>query len=62
MLRHHRPRGKGQVDIGFVALPPGRTDLDFRPLPVSEVVCALRKDHPLAARRVIGPTDLHEQD
>ncbi|WP_234826307.1 hypothetical protein [Sinorhizobium meliloti] len=43
-------------------MPPGRTDLDFRPLPVSEVVCALRKDHPLAARRVIGPTDLHEQD
>ncbi len=53
---------KGQVDIGFVALPPGRTDLDFRPLPASEVVCVLPKDHPLAARSAIGPADLHEQD
>lgn len=52
----------GQVDIGFVALPPGRTDLKFLPLPVFEALCVMPAEHPLAAREVVGPTDLHGQD
>lgn len=52
----------GQADIGFVALPPGRSDLKFLPLPASEVVCVMPIEHPLAAREVVGPNDLHGQD
>jgi DNA-binding transcriptional LysR family regulator len=52
----------GQVDIGFVALPPGRADLKFLPLPVSEVVCVMPQDHPLTNQDTVGPKDLHGQD
>lgn len=52
----------GQADIGFVALPPGRSDLKFLPLPVTEVVCVMPISHPLAARDCVGPGDLHGQD
>ncbi|WP_081623615.1 LysR family transcriptional regulator [Hoeflea sp. 108] len=52
----------GQADIGFVALPPGRTDLKFLPLPVTEVVCVMPLEHPLAAKEFVGPSDLHGQD
>lgn len=52
----------GQVDLGFIARPPGRNDLEFQPLPAAEVVCLLPRDHPLASRSVIYPQDLHGQD
>ncbi|EYD78397.1 transcriptional regulator, LysR family [Rubellimicrobium mesophilum DSM 19309] len=52
----------GMSDVGFIARPPGRDDLEYHPLPDAEVVCILPASHPLAAQEVIGPADLHEQD
>ncbi|TKT78338.1 LysR substrate-binding domain-containing protein [Aquamicrobium sp. LC103] len=52
----------GSVDIGFVAIPPGRNDLIHEDLPVSEAVCLVPRRHPLAAKHVIGPADLDGQD
>ncbi len=52
---------KGQMDIGFVALPPGRSDLVLRALPASEVVCVIPRDHRLAERTQITPADLDGQ-
>ncbi|SFZ83430.1 DNA-binding transcriptional regulator, LysR family [Devosia enhydra] len=52
----------GSVDVGFVAMPPGRNDLAAEPLPASEVVCLMPRNHPLARREVITPADLDGQD
>ncbi|CAH1658794.1 LysR substrate-binding domain-containing protein [Chelatococcus asaccharovorans] len=52
----------GSVDIGFVAIPPGRNDLIHEDVPASEAVCLVPRQHPLAAKHVIGPADLDGQD
>jgi DNA-binding transcriptional LysR family regulator len=52
----------GSVDVGFVAIPPGRKDLNYQAIPESEVVCLLPRTHPLAGRDVIDASDLHDQD
>lgn len=52
----------GSVDIGFVAIPPGRNDLIHEDVPASEAVCLVPRHHPLASKRVILPTDLDGQD
>lgn len=53
---------RGQVDIGVVALQPGRNDLALMQLPASEAVCILPRQHPLAPRPLLEPADLHGQD
>ena len=48
----------GSMDIGFVALPPGRNDLRSEPLPPSEAICLLPKGHHLEGSSTIRPQDL----
>jgi DNA-binding transcriptional LysR family regulator len=52
----------GSVDIGIVAVPPGRSDLVRESAPEAEVVCLVPRDHPLAGHAEITAADLHEQD
>lgn len=52
----------GSVDIGFVAIPPGRNDLIHEDVPAAEAVCLVPRQHPLASKSVILPTDLDGQD
>lgn len=50
----------GQVDIGFAAPPvrqEGLTILPFDPVPCC---CVLPKGHPLARKKIIGPSDLRD--
>jgi DNA-binding transcriptional LysR family regulator len=45
-------------DIGLVISTRADTDMSVEPLCVAAVVCLLPPDHPLTARRAIGPADL----
>ena len=50
------------ADLGFVKLPPEDHGLDIRPLLRGGTVCVMAKDHPLAAKEVIGLKDLASAD
>jgi DNA-binding transcriptional LysR family regulator len=51
-----------QFDFGIAYAPSDYPGLDIEPLPKLDAVCALPASHPLAARSVIRPEDLHEQN
>ena len=49
------------ADCGFGKLPIDNPRIRCRPLIATETMCAIRKGHPLLARKVIGPQDLRDQ-
>lgn len=51
-----------QFDFGIAYAPTDYPGLDIEPLPRLDAVCALPASHPLAAKTVIRPEDLHEQN
>jgi DNA-binding transcriptional LysR family regulator len=51
-----------QFDFGIAYAPADYPGLDIEPLPRLDAVCVLPASHPLAARPVIRPEDLHEQN
>ena len=46
-------------DLGVAVLPPEGPGVVIETLPSRNAVCIMPPDHPLAARDVIGPQDLH---
>lgn len=50
-----------QIDLGFSLLPVEHPMVECSVACVFELVCALRHDHPLAARDTLGPTDLKDE-
>lgn len=52
----------GSMDVGFVALPPGRNDLRSEPLSASKAICLLPKGHRLEKLAVITPKDVDGED
>ncbi|MFZ9086629.1 MAG: LysR family transcriptional regulator [Steroidobacteraceae bacterium] len=49
------------ADCGFGKLPIENPRIRCRPLVATETMCAIKKGHPLLARKVIGPRDLQDQ-
>jgi DNA-binding transcriptional LysR family regulator len=47
-----------QIDIGITANPLTHPDIATEEIAVAELVVVMRKDHPLARRRVIRPEDI----
>ena len=52
----------GQADIGLAADEVDTTHVDTQVFMTPYAVCVLRKDHPLAMKEKLGPTDLVDQD
>ncbi len=50
-----------QYDLGIAYAPLDYPGVDIEVLPQLDAVCVLPANHPLAAKRVIRPEDLHEQ-
>ena len=50
-----------RVDVGLADVAAADTGLQRTAFRVSKMVCALPQSHPLAARELITPLDLHEQ-
>lgn len=51
----------GQVDIALAADEVDTTQVDAQVFMTPRAVCVMRKDHPLATRKSLGPTDLAEE-
>jgi len=49
---------KRQIDLGVIYTPASEAGLAVEPLFVTELVCVLRPDHPLAARTTLSPREL----
>lgn len=49
-------------DLGFTGVELSRDGIKLTPYRKSSAVCAMAKDHPLAAKTTIRPEDLHNQD
>lgn len=51
----------GEVDLAFIRLPLNHTNgLEVLPMGETELVAVLPKGHPLAKRRALDPSDLHD--
>lgn len=50
-----------QIDAGFSLLPIDHPLVDCSAACVFELVCALRLDHPLAEKTMLGPADLKDE-
>ncbi len=51
-----------QFDLGLLGVEHSRAGLKLAPYRVSQAVCALTKDHPLATNEMIAPSDLDGQN
>lgn len=51
----------GQIDIGIIYTPGNHPGVEVLPLYETEIVCVMRRDHPLAGLSVIRPSDLAGQ-
>lgn len=51
----------GQYDLGVTGVELSRDGVKLQPYRVSDAVCVMAVDHPLADRTVITPRDLHGQ-
>ncbi len=52
----------GQADIGVVHFPAENTELMARELNTTDLVCVIRKDHPLAKKNTITKEDLSKHE
>lgn len=50
-----------QLDVGLISSRPENPYIETEPLMPHPLVCIMPRDHPLAAREVVGPADLHGQ-
>ncbi|MEM7490028.1 MAG: LysR family transcriptional regulator, partial [Pseudomonadota bacterium] len=51
-----------RFDLGMIGTELTRADLKQLPFRLSDAVCVMASDHPLAGRAVVTPTDLDGQD
>lgn len=53
---------EGRTDLGITDSIPNHAGIRLEPFHESAIVCLMRRDHPLAAREIIGPDDLDDVD